>query len=184
MRRQIFISLLFFCSCTGIKHYTNSSGWARPYSNSVFRYKKYAGGDASFQVIDTNSIYIDSIGKRGDGTNHFFYRYFRFMSNGHLFSSLDTLAVPDGNNMEKGSIGYYYIDKGKLRMELFEETYGITGSMRRTFGYFQNDSLFTYQQTPETFYNSYKITSSLSKKYLTIWTKYKLSDVKPVNTNW
>jgi hypothetical protein len=166
-------------SCTGIKHYANTEGMPRPKNNNVFTYKKYADLVYPDSIVDTIAIYCSSHIDSLTNTQH--YQYYRFLNHGRLFFKSGKGELSNINNDEDAFIGYYYIKNQQLRTELFEETYGIRGSLVKTFGYFSNDTLFTFIQTPETFFNSYRF---VAKSETVAWKKIKPDTLVSVSPNW
>lgn len=171
-----FLLVVLVLGCTGIKHYRNSNGRARPTNGNVFTYKKYADSVYDGSVVDTNAIYCWS--RNDSGSKIQFNEYYRFFGHGRVFNKLDSSHIPNVNNYEDAVIGYYYIKGKELRMEIFQETYGIHGSLIKTFGYFSNDTLYLFTRTPATSYRAAAKGSAWPYK------KIKPANLVPVTPDW
>ena len=180
------ILILTFAGCRGIKHIITAEGQERPVHFSSFTYRKKAVKLSNNASIDTQAVYRYTWSDHSTVPETKNYEFLRFFDDGHVLYLLSTAdkPAPDFNNLKKGTIGYYLLDGDKVRIELFEITYGVHGSMRKTFGYIKDSQLVTYQESPETFNSSYKLIRAFSKNNVLYWEKMQPAGLLPVKPDW
>jgi hypothetical protein len=86
------------------------------------------------------------------------------------------------NNTEIGYIGYYYIKKGRLKMQMIEILNGGQTGLR--YGLFDNGNIWFYEQRPETYYGSWNMLKWLESKNKTKWVKTTVDSLKYVKPTW
>lgn len=177
--------LILFYSCQ-TKYVVNDQGGIRPKNKNMFRYNNKSFALQDNQLIDTNYIYLrkDAINNYGSDSVKSPTVYYRFWGNGCVQE-----VWPDNqklnsivNNTEIGNIGYYYIKKGRLKIEIIETTNG--GQAGHRYGLFDNGDIWFYEQTPETYFGSWNMLKWLESKNKTRWVKTKVDSLGYIKPTW
>jgi len=185
MRTTIFISLILFLTSCQTRYIVNEQGGIRP-KGKMFSYENKTTSLKDNLLIDTTSIYIRKGQKITYGTNVVSLPtvYYRFWENGRVQEvypkELDINNII--NNTEIGYIGYYYIKKGRLKMQLIETLNG--GQTGKRYGLFDNGNIWFYEQRPETYYGSWNMLKWLENNRKTEWIKISIDSLKHINPTW
>ena len=173
-RKSLFglITSLVLFSCAQ-KYYTNSSGTTRPVNKNVFSYSKRFKSFPS--QLDTNAIYIRHWQYESSNGPKDVYEYFRFFGGGQIiYSGFDsTLNFSNLDDLSRGLIGRYYVTKNQLRIQLFYPV-SISRSISKTYGYIKEGNIYTFKDSPETWYGSYGVTKAFNNK-IQEWKKQKMT---------
>ena len=167
------ITFLFILTSCAERYYTNDSGAVRPVKKDVFSYKKSFTTFSS--LIDTNAVYIrHSQYLYSNGTKDF-YEYYKFFGSGQMIcSGSDTiLDLSKADDLNKGIIGRYYFKDEQLRIQLFYIE-SISRHISKIYGFVKDGNVYTYRDSPETWYGSYSLTKSFSGKNIQEWKRQSL----------
>ncbi|PKP00970.1 MAG: hypothetical protein CVU11_16645 [Bacteroidetes bacterium HGW-Bacteroidetes-6] len=152
----------------------------------MFRYDKKLFILKDNSLIDTNAIYIRSGAtiNYGSDTIELPTVYYRFWSNGRVQEvypgNKDCNIIV--NNTEIGYIGYYYIKRGRLKMQMIETLNGGQTGLR--YGLFDNGDIWFYEQRPETYYGSWNMLKWLESNNKTKWAKTTVDSLKYIKPTW
>ncbi|MGZ4160493.1 MAG: hypothetical protein ACXVNF_06825, partial [Neobacillus sp.] len=127
-------------------------GGIRPKKDNFFSYKKSAYQLADTTLIDTNSIYIASLGVMDDLKTY--YAYYRFYSSGQLIVRMTDHepTLEEINNIKTGTVGYYKINsRKKLKLEYLGVLYNGKCELRYA-KFDQNGDILIYDLNPSVFY--------------------------------
>jgi len=179
------LTLFILTSCQS-RFIVNEQGGIRPRKNNMFSYDKKNFTLKDTILIDTNSIYIrkGAITIYGSDTIKYPTVYYRFWNNGRVQEvwpdkkELNSIV----NKTEIGYIGYYYIKKGRLKMQMIEVTNGGQTGLR--YGLFDKGNIWFYEQRPETHYGSWNMLKWFDSKSKTKWTKTTVDSLKYVQPAW
>ena len=181
----ISLTLLILTSCQS-RFIVNREGGVRPRKNNMFSYDKKHFTLKDNSLIDTNAIYVRSgaVITYGSDTVKLPTVYYRFWSNGSVQEVWPDKKDYDSivNNTEIGYNGYYYIKKGRLKMQMIEILNG--GQIGLRYGLFDNGDIWFYEQRPETYYGSWNMLKWLESKNKTKWVKTTVSSLKYVKPTW
>lgn len=179
---MIALIAVMFVSCQK-KFFINSQEGVRPIKDNMFKYDSKNFSLTDTMSIDTSSVYVFYNHQWEADSGRPPESYIRFWNDGHV-----QWSYPNGeplksvvNNREKGLIGFYYLKKGRLKMEFL--TRHELGQVEKTYGYIENGNLVLFSQEPEAFYGSYNLTRWLNQSTYKLQ-KLKVEDLKTVSPNW
>jgi hypothetical protein len=182
----ILLTLFILTSCQS-RFIVNEQGGVRPSKNNMFSYNKKNFTLKDTTLIDTNAIYLRKGGITKvpwSDTSKYPTVYYRFWNNGRVQEvwpdKLELNSIV--NNTEIGYIGYYYIKKGRLKMQMIEITNGGQTGLR--YGLFDKGDIWFYEQRPETYYGSWNMLKWFDSRSKTKWTKTTVDSLKYVRPTW
>lgn len=167
------------------RYIVNDQGGVRPRNGNMFRDNSKNFTLQNNSLLDTNCIYLRKGAKIESFTDTLPTEYYRFWTNGRiqevwLTSNQELNSIV--NNTETGYIGYYHIKKGRLIIDVIDETNG--GQVNTRFGLFENGDIHFYQQSPHTYFNSWNMLKWFEGKNKTRWLKTTVDSLKYVNPTW
>jgi hypothetical protein len=185
-RKNIFILIVliaFIAVSCKTKYIVNSQGGIRPIKDNMFKYDgKYFSLEDTL-TIDTNSVYVFYNNQWEVDSGGPPESYIRFWSDGHV-----QWSYPNGeplknvvNNLEKGLVGFYYLKKGRLKMEFL--TRHELGQVEKTYGYIENGNIILFDQEPDALYGSYNLTKWLNRSTYKLQ-KRKVAEINTVFPKW
>ena len=175
--RNLLILIITVCgllSSCARRHYINEAGSIRPVKQNIFSYSKKF--QSYSQLIDTNAVYIRHWNYQSATGLTNVYEYFRFFSTGQvLYFGFDTtLNLSIADNLKKGIIGRYYLTNDQLRIQLFYPV-SISRSLSKTYGFVKDENIYTYNESPETWYGSYNVTKAFGNNKMIEWKKHPMT---------
>lgn len=183
MKKSVLI-LIIFCLTTSCSRYVvNNEGFTHPPENYKFGYSKRSSDVDVYQLIDTTSIYYmaeqDLYKHKSDYMRN--GKYIRFYSNGR-FKIQGVKDFPDIeaiNNVDKGIVGYFFIRKNVLKLEIYSDI--NAGSSQLRFGLIEdNGDLNLLDENPRTFYGIGFSEENIRKKIKkTVYKPQILKKIKP-----
>jgi hypothetical protein len=176
--------LIFLYACQ-TRYIVNDEGGVRPRKEYMFRNNSKNFVLQNNLLLDTNCIYLRKGAIIESRTDTLPTVYYRFWANGRVQGiwpkknqELNSIV----NNTEIGYIGYYQIKKGRLIIEMIEESNGGQTSTR--FGLFENGDIYFYEQSPHTYFSSWKLLKCFEGKNKTRWTKTSVDSLKFIKPTW
>lgn len=181
----ILLIVIFNSGCGPNRNiYVNEQGGVRSKSKTIFAYYKKNYTPKDTLLIDTNAVYVRRNGFRKLKSYDTVYlpdSYYRFYPNGRV----QQVTISEGdigklvNNTEIGSIGYYFVKRGKLKMSIVH-----TNQTDLEFGYFEKGDILLFNDKPEVFNASYTLLKMMSGKEVTRWVKLKVNSMRSVTPTW
>lgn len=194
MKKPFFIFIIFFL-ITSCSHYVvNNEGFTRPPEKYKFGYSKKKSDVDVYQLIDTTSIYYMAEQDLYKYRSEYMRRgeYIRFYSDGRfkMQGVKDFPEIDDINNVNKGIVGYFFIRKNVLKLEIYSDI--NAGSSQLRFGLIEdNGDINLLDENPRTFYGIGFSEENISKKIKkTIYKPQIYKKIKPEgemiyeNQNW
>lgn len=172
----------------------NNEGFTRPPEKYKFGYSKKKSDVDVYQLIDTTSIYYMAEQDLYKYRSEYMRRgeYIRFYSDGRfkMQGVKDFPEIDDINNVNKGIVGYFFIRKNVLKLEIYSDI--NAGSSQLRFGLIEdNGDINLLDENPRTFYGIGFSEENIRKKIKkTIYKPQIYKKIKPEgemiyeNQNW